>query len=89
MAEATRKGTHKYYKGIYSIDFYTDDATESFLFSFNNVRDILKFQGKEITRNNVTLINTEICRALKRTSHYTRFLTGKPMRLYITSLTEE
>lgn len=89
MAEATRKGTHKFYKGIYSIDFYTNDKYETFIASFNNVREILVWQEKEITRNNVILLNTEIARALKRDNHYTRCLDGNGMKVYITSLIED
>ncbi len=89
MAEATRKGTHRYYRGIYTIDFYTNDRYETFIKSFDNVRDILRWQGKEITRNNVILLNTEIARALRRPSHYTRCLDGTGMKVYITSLIED
>lgn len=89
MADATRRGTHKFYKGIYSIDFYTNDEYETFIASFDNVRDILRYQNKEITRSNVILLNTEIARALRRPSHYTRCLDGKGMKVYITSLIED
>lgn len=77
-----RKGTQKLYKGHYFIVFY-DQQDEYLRYMFDNVRDILKFMGKALTRENVLKINNYIVRALKRDTHLTRFLNGEPLRLYI------
>ena len=77
-----RSGTHRLYKGSYIITFY-DDCDEYLKYMFDNVRDILKFQGKEINSKNVNLINIEIYRALKTKTHITRFLTGEIITLHL------
>lgn len=77
-----RKGTFKYYKGSFFIVFY-DKTDEWVRYIFDNVRDILKFMGKPITRQNVNLINNELYRALKTDTKFTRFLTGEVLRVYI------
>lgn len=82
MSREVRTGTHKLYKGKYFIVFY-DKTDTKFLESFDNVREILKFQNKPITRQNVNLINVELYRALRTDTHFTRFLTGEVMRVYI------
>lgn len=72
----------KLYKRKYFIVFY--DKTDTDLkYMFDNVEEILMFQQKEITRQNKNLINVELCRALKTDSHFTRFLTGEVLRVYI------
>ena len=48
----------KFYKNKYFIVFY-DKEDENFLYLFNNVHEILKFQNKEINHQNVNLINVE------------------------------
>ena len=78
----TRKGPHNLYKGRFFIVFYDDDD-DTYLYSFDNVRDILKFQQKDFTRMNVSLLNVELYRALRRPDHSCKFLTGEPMRVYI------
>ena len=83
-----RTGTHKLYKGRYFIAFY-DKTDQQFLYSFDNVREILQFQGKEVTRQNVNLVNVEIYRALKTDTHFTTFLTGDVMRVYIIDALDE
>lgn len=70
------------YKEKYFIVFYSLDD-EELLYMFDNVREICKFQGKELTRTNINLINVEIYRGLKRKTRLVRFLTGKPMKIYI------
>lgn len=80
-----RNGTHKLYKGNSFITFY-DKTDERILYMFDNVREILKFQKKECNRTNVNRINVEIYIALKRKGHFTRFLNGTLMRLYIINL---
>lgn len=77
----------KFYKGKYFIVFY-DESDEHLLHMFDNVREILKFQNKEITRTNVNLTNVNIVRALKRESHTTSFLTGELMHIYIYDVNE-
>ena len=82
MNREIRTGTHKLYKGRYFIVFY-DKTDTNFLESFDNVREILKFQNKPITRQNVNLVNVELYRALRTDTHFTRLLTGEVMRVYI------
>lgn len=80
----TRTGPHRLYKGRYFLVFY-DKSDEELKYMFDNVRDILKFMGKSVTRTNVNLINVELCRALRSKSHATRFLTGETLRVYMIS----
>lgn len=78
-----RHGTHKLYKGRYFIVFY-DKTDERLKYMFDNVRDILTFQKKQHTRDNVNRVNVEIYRALKSKEHFTTFLTKKEvLRVYI------
>lgn len=77
-----RRGTHKYYKGNFFIVFY-DKSDEYLQYMFDNVREILDFMGKPITKENVNLINIELYRALRTDTHLTRFLNGKLLRVYI------
>lgn len=77
-----RHGPHDLYKGKYFIVFY-DKTDSNLLYMFDNVREILKFQGKEITRQNVNLVNVELCRALKTETRFTRFLTGEVLKVFI------
>ena len=72
----------QHYKGQYLIVFY-DKHDEELRYTFDNVREILEFQKKAITRTNINLVNVEIYRALKTKEHFTRFLTGEILRLYI------
>lgn len=77
-----RSGTHKLYKGKYFIVFY-DKTDSELLYMFDNVREILAFQNKPITRQNVNLVNVELCRALKTETRFTRFLTGEVLKVFI------
>ena len=77
-----RKGTYKLYKGEFFIVFY-DKNDEYLMYMFDNARDILVFMDKPITRANVNLINNELYKALKTPTHFTRFLTGELLRVYI------
>lgn len=72
------------YKGRYFLVFY-DKTGEEFKYMFDNVREILKFMGKAVTRNNVNLINVELYRALSSEMHFCRFLTGEVLRVYMIS----
>lgn len=80
-----RRGTYKYYKGSFIIIFY-DKTDEELMYMFDNVREILTFMNKPITRANVNLINNELYRALRSDTHFTRFLTGEVLRVYITKV---
>lgn len=72
----------KLYKHKYIIAFY-DVTDEVLLYIFDNVREILEFQNKEITRQNINLINVELYNALQRKDNLCRFLNGEFMRVYI------
>lgn len=77
-----RHGTHKLYKGSYFIVFY--DKTDEYLqYMFDTVRDILKFMNKPCSKMNINQVNVELYRALKSENHFTRFLTGEVLRVYI------
>lgn len=77
-----RRGSHKLYKGKYFIVFYDKTDTE-IKYMFDNVREILKFQNKEVTRQNINLVNVELCRALRTETRFTRFLTGEVLKVFI------
>lgn len=83
-----RTGTHKLYKGSYFIVFY--DKTDEYLkYMFDNVRDILAFQNKPLTRANINRVNVELYRALKTDTHFTRFLDGNVLRVHLINLDNE
>lgn len=83
-----QRNTRLLYKGKYFLAFY-DKTDEQLEYIFENVRDILKFMGKEITRQNVNLINVELYRALSTEEHFCRFLTGEVLRVYMISNVED
>ena len=83
-----RKGSHSMYKGRYFIVFY-DKTGENLLYMFDNVREILKFQGKPLTRQNINYVNVRLYRALKTDTRFVTFLTGEVMRVYIFDENEE
>jgi hypothetical protein len=74
-----RTGPHALYKGRFFIIFYTID--DQFVNMFDNVREILLWQKRELTRQNVNLLNVELYRALNGT-HLTKCLTGELMKVY-------
>lgn len=82
------KSSRDFYKGKYFIVFY-DKNDEQILYTFDNVREILKFQKKEVNDYNWRLINVELYRALKSDEHFVTFLTGEVMRVYIINKEEE
>ena len=86
MSTKTR-GSHKYYKGKYFIVFY-DSLDNELKYMFDNVREIVRFQGKELTKQNLNLVQVELYRALRSKRHVTRFLTGEILRVYIIDLEE-
>lgn len=75
----------KYYKKKYCIVFYDEDG-EFIEYMFDNIYEILRFQKKPITKNNVYLLRTEIYRALKSKNHVVRFLNGKKLILDIVDM---
>lgn len=88
MKQYVRTGPHQYYKGDNFIVFY-DETDEILKYMFDNAREILKFQNKEITRQNVNRVNAELYYALRRRGHETRFLDGRLLRVYIINLEKE
>lgn len=80
----------EYYKGQYFIVFY-DRSGEWFLHMFNNVKDILRYQHKEITRANILNLDRLLLRALNKENHSTKMLDGTMMKVYIVDIddTEE
>lgn len=78
----TERGRRELYRGRYFIVFY-DETDEELMYLFDNVRDILVFMDKPVTRVNVNLVNVELYRAFRRQGHFTRFLTGKKLRVYM------
>ena len=68
--------------------FYSRDD-QALLYMFDNIREILKFQKREINRTNLNLIKIEIYRGLKRESREVRFLTGEIMKIYIFDIEDE
>ena len=83
-----REGPHSNYKGKYFIVFY-DKTGEELLYMFDNVREILQFQGKPVTRQNINYVNVRLYRALKTDTHFVTFLTGEVMTVYIFDINEE
>ena len=82
------KKSKKLYKDKYFIAFY-DKNDERLLYTFDNVKEILNFQKKEINPYNIRLLNIELYRALKSDEHFITFLTGEVMRVYIITDKEE
>ena len=82
------KRSRQFYKGRFFIVFY-DKTGERPLHMFDNVREILKFQHKDITRKNVNYINILLYRALKSDTHFTMMLDGRVMRVYTIPIEEE
>lgn len=82
--KSNKNKTRALYKGSYFLVFY-DKIDENLKYMFDNVRDILKFMGRPVTRQNVNLINVELYRALSSTEHFCRFLTGEVLRVYMIS----
>lgn len=66
---STQQNTRLLYKGRYFLVFY-DKTDEELKYMFDNVRDILKFMGQEVTRSNVNRINVELYRALASKEHF-------------------
>lgn len=82
--KSIQRNTRSLYKGRFFLVFY-DKHDEELKYMFDNVRDILKFMGKEVTRLNVNRVNVELYRALSSKEHFCRFLTGELLRVYMIS----
>ncbi len=82
------KINRKFYKGKFFIVFY-DKTGERLLHMFDNVREILKYQGKPCTRSNVNYINILLYRSLRTETHFTMMLDNKVMRVYTIDIEEE
>lgn len=80
-----RSRTRRYYKGKFFIVFY-DKEDEVLEHIFDNVRDILKYQNREVNRKSVNKINVELYLALKRKGHFTRMLDGRLLRVYLVKI---
>lgn len=79
----------KFYKGRYIIVFY-DKEDNDLLYVFNNVKEILQFQKKEVNKQNLNIMNINLYNALNRDDNTCNFLIkGIPMRVYIVDLKEE
>lgn len=87
MSREIRYGPHNLYKGKYFIVFY-DKTDRYFINMFDNVREILAYINKPITRQNINLLNVELYRALRTDTHFTKILTGEVMRVYIIDSSE-
>lgn len=70
------------YKNKYFISFY-DENDEGFVISFDNLKQICLYKGKELTSQNLTLISVELYRALQRADHSTRMLDGTLMHVHL------
>lgn len=81
---STKQNTRSLYKGHFFLVFY-DKSDEHLKYMFDNVRDILKFMGQEVTRLNMNRVNVELYRALSSKEHFCRFLTGEVLRVYMIS----
>lgn len=79
---------YKYYRNKYFIVFY-DKEDERLLYMFDNVREILQFQKKPLTKRNIRLINLNLYRGLKQEDHLVKFLTGQLMKVYIIDIEDE
>ena len=82
------KGCYERYKGHYLIAFY-DRTGEHFIKIFGSVREILAYQGKEITRKNVNLLNIQIYRAINWYDHKTEMLNGHKMTVWLVDEDDE
>ena len=78
----------KLYKGKYIIAFYNKED-EELLYVFDNIKEILEFQKKEVNKRNLAILKTELYRALRSEFHFITFLTGDVMRVYVIENEEE
>lgn len=69
------------FKGRYIITFY--DLDDNIVAVFNNIKEIAKYRGEEITQESYTQLKCYLYRALKRENHITRMLDGNLMQVYL------
>lgn len=87
MPKASRTGPRKFYKGKYGLAFY-DKTDERFLYVFDNVKEILQFENREINRHTVHQVNKQLYKALKSEEHFI-MLNGIVTRVYLVELEED
>ena len=73
---------YKYYKGKYIIAFYDKDD-EFLLYLFDSIKDIIRFQKKEINKQTVAYTNLLLYLALKKKNPKTKMLDGTVMTVRI------
>lgn len=77
----------KFYKGRYIISFY-DKTGEKFLYNFDNVNDILRFIGMEVTKENYSATMKKIYNATQKDPPTTNIL-GSLMTVYIVDIKDD
>lgn len=82
------KQDDKLFKGRYCIAFY-DVKTEDLLHVFNNLKEIIKYNGEEITPKAYNFMKIGLYKALKREHHTTRMLGGVLMQVYLIDINED
>lgn len=72
------------YKNKYCIVFY-DITGEEFKFLFNNVREILEFQHKKVTKDSMQKMNNKLYYIFKKgiDDNICTFLNGEKLRVYL------
>ncbi len=68
--------------------FY-DSKGEHFIKMFNNVKEIVKYQGKEITQDNCKNINRLLLIAFRKPDHRTYLLDGTKMTVFIVDVKDK
>lgn len=76
------------YKGNCFFAFY-DKEGENVRYIFDNVREILKFKNLPPTRSNIINVYKNIRRAEHSENHFTMFLTGEVMTLFVYPVDDE
>jgi len=77
---------NQYYKQQYSIGFY--DTNDMLVRTFDNIKEICGYLGKQINRANTQYIKLALYRALKRDNHIT-YLLGSKMKVYIFDINDD
>lgn len=76
------------YKKRYVIAFYKRDD-DTLLYLFNNVEQVCRAAGLEVTYSNMHKISTSLYKSLRREDHHTRMLNGKLMCVHIIDVTDD
>lgn len=82
-----REKGRKYYKGKYFIAFY-DYYSDQLYQTFNNVKEIVEYKGREMNKQNINEMNVLLGRVLMQ-KEPTMFLDGKKCRVFIFDVEEE